>query len=99
MKADERAAAKLDKALKKLGENPVALLLMGGDADAGHLLETVEAVTFMSCGEAKALQDRQLTKAAKIAWKDWNRFRSSLRALSTHMMAIAQSQEEEGEGE
>ena len=96
MKADEKAAAKLDKALRKLHKNPVALLLVEGDADAGHLLEAVEAVTFMSCVEAKALQSRKLTKAAKILWKDWNRFRSSLRALSSSMKALVPSEEEGG---
>jgi hypothetical protein len=82
MKGNERAAESLNKAMKKLKENPVALVIMEGDADAGNLLEATDALVAVSCIEAKFLKDRQLTKAAKVARKDWARFLTSFRALA-----------------
>jgi hypothetical protein len=82
MKGDERAAVNLERALKRLKENPVALLFAAGDADPGHLIEAVDALVSVSCSEAKSLQDRTLTKAAKVTRKDWARFLGSFRALA-----------------
>jgi hypothetical protein len=95
MKADERAAANLDKALKKLKENPVALVLMEGDADPGHLLEATDVLVAISCQEAKTLQDRALTKVAKVARKDWARFLTSFRGLALGTSEVLKQRGEE----
>jgi hypothetical protein len=88
--ASEQAHEKLQRALKQLGENPVALLLLEGDADPGQLLEATDALVAVACGEAKKLQDRALTKMAKVVRKDWGRFLGGFRSMAQEVSRVAQ---------
>lgn len=88
MTNDDKAMERLQQALKRLNQNPVALLIMEGDADPGHVLEAADALVAVTCAETKGLKDRALTKAAKVVLKDWGRFLGNFRMMAKETQRV-----------
>jgi hypothetical protein len=92
-KADEQTKKRFEQAMKRLGENPIAIILAEGDADPGQLFEVADALVAITCIESKALQDRALTKAAKVVRKEWGRFLGDFRMLAMESKKVIDAKE------
>lgn len=71
-----------DNALRSLTANPVANLVLKGEANIGDLLEAAGAVVGVACGEARCQRDASLSKQAKNAHKLWHKFRETFHSMA-----------------
>lgn len=72
-----------DNALRSLTANPVAELILRGEANIGDVLEAAGAIVAVACGEARSKRDASLSQQAKSAHKLWHKFQETF-----HVMAL-----------
>jgi len=72
----------MDRALLALTGNPVADLVLKGDANVGDVLEAASAIVTVACGDARGKRDKALAQQAKSLTKLWGKFLEAFHSMA-----------------